>query len=380
MLTFIRKFSVDLWILLAVVLYFVAAKAGLLLTFPTTGDSVLWPPPGLALALLLLLGKKIWPGIALGSLLASLLWFLHINVVLSAEIIYSSTLMAVGQTFEALLGYFLVKKFISDLRGFSKSTHVFRFLFIAIVITVVGAAFSTASMLIVQLLEDEFLLSFFMFKWLSNVVSILIITPFIISWKWKINVSISKRLVLEVFLMALFVTLLVYLFGMDSINSSITQAIPFLIIPLLIWIVFRFNIQAVMTGMVFTAFSAIYLTTSGLGPFFLESESNSLLLVQIFIAMASITSLVLYSTVKERRDAQVALENFNEKLEIKVEERTRKLEEEIEERKKMEEKTRVSNRRLRKTNEELDHFVYSVSHDLRAPIASILGLVNLAKI
>lgn len=39
-----------------------------------------------------------------------------------------------------------------------------------------------------------------------------------------------------------------------------------------------------------------------------------------------------------------------------------------------------TNQELRKTNHELDHFVYSVSHDLRAPIASILGLINLHRI
>jgi signal transduction histidine kinase len=36
--------------------------------------------------------------------------------------------------------------------------------------------------------------------------------------------------------------------------------------------------------------------------------------------------------------------------------------------------------RLNKTNRELDSFLYSTSHDLRAPIASILGLANLARL
>jgi len=36
-----------------------------------------------------------------------------------------------------------------------------------------------------------------------------------------------------------------------------------------------------------------------------------------------------------------------------------------------------SNESLKKTNNELDRFVYSTSHDLRSPLASILGLINL---
>jgi signal transduction histidine kinase len=35
---------------------------------------------------------------------------------------------------------------------------------------------------------------------------------------------------------------------------------------------------------------------------------------------------------------------------------------------------------LEKTNQELDHLVYSISHDLRAPISSALGLIELSKI
>ncbi|MGI9542227.1 MAG: sensor histidine kinase, partial [Cyclobacteriaceae bacterium] len=40
---------------------------------------------------------------------------------------------------------------------------------------------------------------------------------------------------------------------------------------------------------------------------------------------------------------------------------------------------REKNQELKKINTELDRFVYSASHDLRAPLSSLLGLVNIAK-
>ncbi len=41
---------------------------------------------------------------------------------------------------------------------------------------------------------------------------------------------------------------------------------------------------------------------------------------------------------------------------------------------------KLKNEDLQKSNTELDHFVYSTSHDLKAPLSSISGLINIAKI
>ena len=38
-----------------------------------------------------------------------------------------------------------------------------------------------------------------------------------------------------------------------------------------------------------------------------------------------------------------------------------------------------NNKLLSKTNTELDRFVYSTSHDLRAPFSSIMGLINITE-
>lgn len=45
-----------------------------------------------------------------------------------------------------------------------------------------------------------------------------------------------------------------------------------------------------------------------------------------------------------------------------------------------EESLKRHNEELRKTNEQLDKFVYGVAHDLRAPLASILGIINYSEL
>ncbi|MBW6478475.1 MAG: PAS domain S-box protein [Bacteroidales bacterium] len=52
----------------------------------------------------------------------------------------------------------------------------------------------------------------------------------------------------------------------------------------------------------------------------------------------------------------------------------------ITETKAVENTLRENNKQLQKTNEELDRFVYSTSHELRSPLMSILGLINLMEI
>lgn len=52
----------------------------------------------------------------------------------------------------------------------------------------------------------------------------------------------------------------------------------------------------------------------------------------------------------------------------------------ITESKAVQEQLEAQNEELKKINSELDRFVYSASHDLKAPLASVLGLINIAKL
>ncbi len=73
--------------------------------------------------------------------------------------------------------------------------------------------------------------------------------------------------------------------------------------------------------------------------------------------------------ILQREDLRLAkqkLNEINEQLEALVDQRTKKLEETI--------------KQLDKTVTELDRFVYSASHDLSAPLKSVLGLVQIARL
>lgn len=83
-----------------------------------------------------------------------------------------------------------------------------------------------------------------------------------------------------------------------------------------------------------------------------------------------IIALIIYVIV---RLMIVRLKTQNTRLEKTVTERTQDLV-------KQQQKLSELNSHLSSTNKELDSFVYHTSHDLKAPLKSILGLVSLAKI
>ncbi len=84
------------------VVYFITARAGLSLA--TVGHSVtlVWPPTGLALAILYMHGRQLWPGVALGAFL--------VNATTPGGSLPVAAGRALGNTAEALLGTALLRR------------------------------------------------------------------------------------------------------------------------------------------------------------------------------------------------------------------------------------------------------------------------------
>jgi len=371
----------DLRIVLLTIIYCTASWFAFQLAYDTPLNIPIWPAAGIGLAFLILLGRDTWPAVTLGTLLTQVFAFWHFAGVTSEYMILIAVMTATGTTLQVLAGNYLYKKFIASKENvpFSRSSDSFSFLFIALLVSLIAPMFSTSSLFLTKVIVPETILNTWFSWWVANAVGILMFTPFILSWTKGVRFKVTKEKLFEGILFLICIAGFLALFKVESLTGTVEKAFPFLVIPFLMWLAFRFSLNIALSVMAIVAVSAIYRTTHDFGPFAVPDVYNSTLLLQAFIGVISISTLIISSTVTERNQIQKQLEKFNENLESKVSTRTKALNEEIDIRAKAEEKLKVSNRKLRKTNSELDNFVYSVSHDLRAPIATVLGLINLAR-
>lgn len=376
----ILEYKSDLKILLAALLYLASAVLGYELSFRNDNLITIWPPSGIALALLLLLGRRTWPGITIGALIANLLAFWYNPQLEANSLVVLSGLIAAGYTIEALLGNYLIKKVIPVVNPFSKTIYAFRFLFVAFIISMIGSLMSVGGFWITGILEKEALIKSWFSLWVGSVAGIFLVTPLALSFRDKFRLKLEREKGVEISAFFFIISCLLIISTVEDFQDIIIRSTPLLVLPFLLWLAFRFNLTTALSCVLILAIGATYITTTKTGPFVMDSAFNTILLLQIFIGVISITTLILATTVSENQSIQKKLESFNEHLELEVDQRTAKLNSEISTRRKTEEKLLKTNQELRKTNEELDNFVYSVSHDLRAPIASVLGLINVAKL
>jgi signal transduction histidine kinase len=345
-------------VLFTALLFFVSGRIGFLMVFSHTVLLPLWPPAGVALALVLLFDKRYAAaGIFLGSVIISTgsPWNRQ-EFDLTARIIITIGASA-GRVLEALVGYMLVRRLThGDL--FSSQQNVFRFLFIIMLISSIGATILALALISFDMAPVNFgvLLPDY---WFGNVVGILLFAPLILTVK-DIHLKLPEQSGIRdflVFLALIIVTILLLQF--NALHTPVLHALPFLAVPYLLWLAFRYPLYIAFSAVFLTSLVALYFTVvMRQGPFIIfESGEYRMLYLQVFIAVISFSTILLGAATRERNVAQARLSELNDNLEQKVRERTHE---------------------LSKRNAELDNFVYSVSHDLRAPIASILGLINVA--
>lgn len=287
-------------LLLLVVVYFVAGKLGLAMAFVHASASAVWPPTGIALAALLLRGKSLWPAVLVGAFLVN---------ATTAGSLATSAGIAAGNTLEAVVGAFLVRRYARGRYAFERPQDIFRFAALAAVgSTTLSASAGVSSLLLGGFLEPAHAGAVFLTWWLGDMASGLVLAPVIMLWLTQPRPRFTRRQALEATGVALGVTLTgLLVFGGLLPAGSRHYALNFLCIPVLLWPAFRMGQRVSATAALLLATIAVGGTLRGLGPFARDSANEALLLLQSFIATVSLTVVAVAALVAERKRLEVRL-------------------------------------------------------------------------
>jgi integral membrane sensor domain MASE1 len=280
--------------------YYGAAKLGLSLAFMNSSISAVWPPTGIALAALVFWGYRMWPGVALGALLANS-W--------TGIPIYSTLGITLGNTGEALVGAYLLHQ-VADFRpSLERVRDVIALAVLAGVLsTMVSATLGVGSLLLADAVSTGGIWDAWRTWWLGDMGGDLLVAPAIMvaitHWPYRR----APGRVLEGVLLAVALAGVSFFVFYDDVPRA------FLVFPFMIWAALRFwQPGAVAASLVLAAF-AIPLTANDHGSFSGFALDERLQLAQTFIGVAAISALVLAAVMTERQRIEGAARYISETL------------------------------------------------------------------
>src|SRR5881397_577250 len=285
---------------LLTLVYFIAGKFGLILASLHASASPVWPPAGIALAALLVLGYRAWPAIFVGAFL--------VNVTTVGNVA-TSLAIASGNTLEAICGAWLINRFAGGTTVFDRPQGVFKFALAAAVSTIISPAFGVTSLALAGFADWTNYGAIWLTWWLDDTTGDLLIAPLIILWSIASKRRWNRRDAVEagILLLLLFVLSEAVFCGWLTISAR-NYPFPFVIFgPIVIWMAFRFAQRETATGIFILSAIAIWGTMHGFGPFVRETENQSLLALQSWTAVLNITAMALSAAMAERRRAEEAL-------------------------------------------------------------------------
>ena len=295
-----RRFSGLPLIGILAVIYFIAGKLGLMLASLQASSSPVWPPAGIALAGLLLLGYRAWPGIFIGAFLVN---------VTTAGNVATAFAIATGNTLEALVGAWLVNLFAGGTNVFDRPQGVFKFALAAGISTIISPAFGVTSLGFAGFADWANYGAIWLTWWLGDVTGDLVFTPLVLLWSVASKRRWNKKEAAEVgALLLLLVLLSGVVFGGWPAVSARNYPIVLICGPIVIWTAFRFTQRETATGIFILSAIAVWGTLHGFGPFVRETENQSLLALQWWTAVLSITAMALSAAMAERRRVEEELQ------------------------------------------------------------------------
>lgn len=277
--------------LLALV-YVIAGRLGFIASAVHPVVSSAWPPSGIALAALLLMGVRFWPAITIGAMLVNFTG--GVAPLASAGI-------AVGNTLEAVTGALLLTHFAQFRPSLERLEDAMALVLAAIGCSAVSATIGS-TVLAFSAAGNIALPSIWLAWYSGDAIGILIVTPLILAWATGSRPRLSARDVIEAG--ALAAILIAFTIVLFQTPFSYVYAI----FPVALWAALRFGPRGATTASAVVSILAIWYTIRGVGPFATSNAVTNLFELQTFIALLAITNLILTSVIGERQTAQAALE------------------------------------------------------------------------
>ena len=299
-ITHLKTFLIYLFkVLVFAIIYLLAARLGLMMAYFQANTSPVWPPTGIALAALFILGYRYWPGITLGVLLGSILTGAPVNLAIG---------MSLGNTLEALAAVYFLKKVLSLHQEIDRIQDVVGLVLVSLACTTIGASIGTSTLMLTGNGEWQSFWPIWTTWWIGDLLGALVVTPVLLTWTTYPLIRMNRRAYLEgFFLLLLTAAVTWFVFSSRPPIGVFHQALIYVIFPFVIWAALRFGQRGATLAVFIVSGIAIWGTSKGMGPFSLESKNDSLVLLQTFMAVVSLTALILAAATVERRKATDAL-------------------------------------------------------------------------
>ena len=201
------------------------------------GVTLVRPPAGFALAAMLIMGYRIWPALAIGSLLA------HQIILPESDSRGAIAGLVLADTLEAVIGVYLLRHVLNFHLGINEVRDVLRLFFAAIVSTMVGAAIVTVNYRIWNVHRPDELLQTFIGWWLGGTVSHVSLAPVLLVWyanrpRWPRE---GKRAIELVVLVTCLLVACEIAFGRWFPFVAPGHPLAFLPFPIVMWAALRFG-------------------------------------------------------------------------------------------------------------------------------------------
>jgi two-component system cell cycle sensor histidine kinase/response regulator CckA len=274
-------------------LYFAAAKLGFLAAVAHGVVSSAWPPSGVALAALLLWGRRYWPGITIGAFLVNA----------TSGVPPAGALgMAVGNTLEAVVGVLLLQRVARFRPSLERLRDVLALALLAAPFaTTLSATVGVTSLWLSGAVPSTSAGPLWLVWWSGDAIGVLVVAPVLLTWMTAPSVRETVARALEA------LTLLLILVALTTLLFLTPFSYVYAIFPFVSWAALRFGPRGAATGTLVVSGLAVWSTLNGLGPFVASTPTHNLALLQTFMGLLAVTALVLAALMTERNVAARAL-------------------------------------------------------------------------